>query len=484
MASPSFVPLPFQRLRYGFHDSLRLIGASLGRRFWLFGPVFGTLIAAVLLLRPWLHPGVPEVPSPWWGLGSVMMVLGLGTGPRLLSAAYSLHLQRIPRTATTLGIAILIYVASCLGVPWVALAWVPGSWLLIAGIMIANLIVGGLAWWVLPRWAGLILQLLSLQLWLNPPAYAPWMAPTAWVIAAALLALGAWGWRRLCRMEPAAAIERISPASRARRSPFWKRAPAVRDGGGYRTDLTALRNDAAQTSDLTRLRIALGAPFAPASWLGLAHGVLLSAGVGSVGLLLAARQHWQGSRAFFGILLTLGVIWFLGFLGFARLVALFQRVNPDLSELALWPGIGSAKVARSALLRTTLGVTLPRGMLAAVASVLLAAMLHAPIDSLALLAAWCALALMLAASMQLRVISRTSGTGRREWLHSAPVTLVVASVLIVSTGALVTDPGAPLETPLVVAFVCAWLLVISLSGLALGRSTRAFQRLPHPFLQR
>jgi hypothetical protein len=336
------------------HPLMRLVSAYVSPRS----------IALALVLQPLLvgAVAVATAGSPA-GAGIVglaaLLGLALWTGPlcSLLAAQRHYHDLRLPAPPAALRRTLW---ALLLGVNFAvpALAFTltapdaAGAGLFLAVLACAQLAVPAVV--LMPFWL----------LWLAVPAamLSRWWAPSQSVIGAlplaalsalAMAALVAWQGRALVRGIPRLGWRSsvLEAQLRIGRAAGADAMFAVDPGRGTRLLWWLMPHARSRAGDTPARRIALmlGPPFTPGSTRGqlavLLAGCTLVAGVMFLALGGGAPTLHSAARSSFGEMLPwlwLGPLWSIDAMYPQRVATLFRRDRPELTEIALLPGLGGA----------------------------------------------------------------------------------------------------------------------------------------------
>ncbi|WP_297901868.1 hypothetical protein [Metallibacterium sp.] len=483
------------------------------RRFTLI--IQALLIMGALLARWLVTPGDGGLLMTLMPVAAASAFAWMSIGQRWLLVTRDTHALRLPRARRRIILALASLATQTLLLPTLLLVLL-GLPAAASLMMLLALSVLVLLWGLAPRWLVPPLSLVPTALILLADP-AGWPAPTDpgfALLGAQLAALGlcivALRWRALMHIEetafgrwsvPMVFLLRGQQGLLAPSACAWSASSGTLSVAGLHALRGADPSQPVRKLDLSAvLRVFLGPPFAPhgrnarlRAWLaGLAIAVALE-----------ALLWWALPQPLPRLLNAVALAWtaLMGWLfvlqfGGMRLTALFARGQAaDLALLAHLPGLGTPQVCRSALLRVTLRVTAGRmlvagGLLLALWWLLVGAPAAAPI--LAVMMLFYALA---ATTWTLAALSGRSIQGLKPAVIARLALLMVllCAVLVASgwlllptMAALARKPGPdsaimPIVRVLVAlgwAGAFAWMLA------ALRRNGRAFQRRPHPFLQR
>lgn len=479
-------------------QALLMMGALLAR--WLVTPGDGGLLATLM-------PVAAASAFAW-------MFIGL----RWLLVTRDVRALRLPRARRRITLALASLATQTLLLPTLLLVLLglPAAASLMLLLALSALV---LMWGLAPRWLVPLLGFVPAVLIFLAGA-AGWPAPTDpgfALLGAQLAALGlcivALRWRALLHIEetafgrwsvPMVFLLRGQQGLLASSACAWSASGGTLSAAGLHALRVTDPSQPVRKLDLSAaLRVFLGPPFAPhgrnarlRAWLaGLAIFVALEAMLWWAlpqplpRLLNAVALAWT---ALMGWLFSLRFLQF----GMTRLTALFARGQAaDLALLAHLPGLGTPQVCRSALLRVTLRVTAGRvliagGLLLALWWLLVGAPAAMPILAVMMLFYALAATAWTLAALSGRPIQdlKPAVIARLALLMVLLCALLVASgwLLLPAIAAIAhkpdSDPTVTHTLRLLVALgwagAFAWMLA------ALRRNGRAFQRRPHPFLQR
>ncbi len=237
------------------------------------------------------------------------------------------------------------------------------------------------------------------------------------------------------------------------------------------------------------LRIWLGRPFAPllpgrAAMFALAFWL-----PAALAVLAMALLHWSSWAMWVAVWFVLPAFVALPTGAQTRLFALFNlKLDGELAELALLPGLGHAATTRGSLLRATLapgGLALLAYTLSlALLGVLLAAPIKVPLGILALglaSAVWlgCGVVNVLAQRSDFAI---TPSRMARNLALQLPVILLALATAVFVTG--IADNAFQPAHTIALVLGLLWTLVLVYFALRTWCDWRSFRRRPHPFMQR
>ena len=476
-------------------QALLMVGALLAR--WLVTPGDGGLLVTLTL--------VAAASAFAW----------MFIGQRWLLVTRDVRALRLPRARRRITLALASLATQTLLLPTLLLVLLglPAAASLMLLLALSALI---LLWGLAPRWLVPLLGFVpAMLMFLAGPA--GWPAPTDpgfALLGAQLAALGlcivALCWRALLRIEetafgrwsvPMVFLLRGQQGLLAPSACAWSASSGTLSIAGLHALRVTDPSQPVRKLDLSAvLRVFLGPPFAP-------HGrnARLRAWLAGLAIVVAleALLWWALPQPLPRLLNAVALAWtaLMGWLfvlqfGGMRLTAVFARGQAaDLALLAHLPGLGTPQVCRSALLRVTLRVTAGRvliagGLLLALWWLLVEAPAAMPILAVMMLFYALAATAWTLAALSGRPIQdlKPAVIARQVLLMVLLCALLVASgwLLLPAIAAIAHKPGPdPTVTHTLRLLVAlgwagafAWMLA------ALRRNGRAFQRRPHPFLQR
>jgi hypothetical protein len=296
----------------------------------------------------------------------------------------------------------------------------------------------------------------------------PWVQLQAAFDTLAVLAAWRW-WRILCgdgqALEAAARTARIisgrytQPDSHVAQAPWW----------------SSVRLDTAHRGEPARvIRTCLGPLHAPTYGVGRALRLAAEVGVATgVFLLWGAWRlgwHWGWRVAVF-----LGVFYSWAAFG-QRIIGVLLRVNGELAELALLPGLGDRRAQLRALYRACLVPPLLVGGIIAVAGIVAALIENVSLEADGRVLLWMLSTMLLGVTATV-----TALVGQRRiwpsWIAILCLFVALIAWMLIASGThTVSDlPARPLARWLAVPGACCVILIIS---------ARRLNRLPHPFVLR
>ncbi len=476
-------------------QALLMMGALLAR--WLVTPGDGGLLATLML--------VATASAFAW----------MSIGPRWLLVTRDSRALRLPRARRRITLALASLATQTLLLPTLLLVLL-GLHAAASLMLLLALSALVLMWGLAPRWLMPLLGFVpSVLIFLAGPA--GWPAPTDpgfALLGAELAALGlcivALRWRALLHIEetafgrwsvPMVFLLRGQQGLLAPSACAWSASSRTLSVAGPHALRGADPSQPVRKLDLSAaLRVFLGPPFAP-------HGrnARLRAWLAGLAIVVAleALLWWALPQPLPRLLNAVALAWtalmgwmFVLLFGVTRLTALFARGQAaDLALLAHLPGLGTPQVCRSALLRVTLRVTAGRvlvagGLLLALWWLLVGA--PAAMPTLAVMMLFYALA---ATAWTLAALSGRPIQGLKPAVIARlALLMVLLCALLVASGWLLLPTMAVLahkpgpdsaNIPIVRVLVAlGWASAFAWMLAALRRNGRAFQRRPHPFLQR
>ena len=483
------------------------------RRFTLI--IQALLMMGALLARWLVTPGDGRFLATLMPVAAASAFTWMFIGQRWLLVTRDARALRLPRArrCITLALASLAMQTLLLPTLLLVLLGLPAAASL---MMLLALSVLVLLWGLAPRWLVPPLSLVPTALILLADP-AGWPAPTDpgfALLGAQLAALGlcivALRWRALLRIEETAFGRWSVPMVFLLRGQQGLLAPSACAWPASSGTLSVAGLHALQVTDSSQpvrkpdlsaaLRVFLGPPFAPhgrnarlRTWL---------AGLAIV-VALEALLWWALPQPLPRLLNAVALAWtaLMGWLfvlqfGVTRLAALFARGQAaDLALLAHLPGLGTPQVCRSALLRVTLRVTAGRVLIAGGLLLALWWLLVGGLAALPILAVMMLFYALAATTLTLAALCGRPIQGLKPVVIARLALLVVLlCALLVASGWLLlpaiaaiahkpdSDPTVAHTLRLLVALGWAGAFVWMLA--ALRRNGRAFQRRPHPFLQR
>jgi hypothetical protein len=301
----------------------------------------------------------------------------------------------------------------------------------------------------------------------------PWLAHPGVQLQLAcgtLAVVAAWRWWRILRgdaqaLEAAARTVRslsgryTQPDSHVAQAPWW----------------SSVRLNTAHHGEPARvIRTCLGPLYAPTYGVGRALRLVAEVGLASgVFLVWGAWRlgwHWGWRVAVF-------LCVFYSWVAFGqRLIGVLLRVNGELAELALLPGLGDRRAQLRALYRACLVAPLLVGGIVVVAGTVAALIENASLEADGRVLLWMLSTMLLGVTATVTALVGQ----RRIWLSWIAIlclfVALVAWMLIASGTHTVSDlPARPLARWLAVPGACCVILIIS---------ARRLNRLPHPFVLR
>ncbi|WP_081127278.1 hypothetical protein [Metallibacterium scheffleri] len=415
--------------------------------------------------------------------------------PRLLLWHRALRHMRVPRAKAVLAGSLTLCVALLPGLPLLALmlAAKPDA---LALAMVCFACLAALHWATGPVWLAIGMpaaQFGGMQFLIA--GSNPTVVPLLWTLDALLVVYAVLRWRELlvldistlpCRKLPV--IMRIADGSLLAPQSIVRTLEArqIRAPMRHRfVPVDASRNPA-QT-----LRAWLGQPFASLT----AKGELLGYGsywlMAGATFMIAAWLHWASWAVWIGVWLVIPAFMIMSFQGQSRLYVLFTlKRGGEIAELSMLPGLGTSDAVRRNLLLASFGPVVTFIGLFTASLMLPALLLAAPLKvTLGILVLGIASIGWFGCSA-LHILAQRADDRldlRRIALRLAlkiPLVLLVVLTLMEGSGITAGMFGEAQAIWITRALMLAWALLSAFMILRASRDWRAFQRRPHPFLQR
>ena len=467
--------------------TLHLVAAGIGR--WVWWLAAAEWIAAFAIPRATLAGAAVYPPLLAFVVVNIALQLML---QRALATQHALYRLRVPGIRLSRGAWLIAFPAVLLAGPAaILLLRQPGaSALTVAGIVVSWVTVSA-ALVLLPRRSNALLMPLLIVPLFN--LGAGWLSGTlAWTAAVLGAGLALWSWRALWLEDPPAHAYGSIVAAPVLHGLAFTSAQRTRIAvflGDLHRLCTPWRRLQQGYNGPYDLRAWLGRPFLPRPWWKHVFGATWGLAVLAVLLALAARMHWSaGASGMLVGVVGLGV-WMIGSRGQGRLQDGFHRIQGEVAELALLPGLGTPRQQRAALHRYALRQPLLRGALALSAALLGSAVAGAPFAVCVSIAAWGTLALEFSQVMLRMGIHPTLAPAR--WMHNAWLRalwllawlLAIATMVALSAQWLgpASDAG---RTSAHIVLTLLWLGALAAMAWPIARHARHARRLPHPFVQR
>jgi hypothetical protein len=289
-----------------------------------------------------------------------------------LLMAIDTRLLRIPRSQSTVVLAMLLYGAAWIVVPTVALTFAGAHFVPVLAIQTIGLLFG-LTFGLLPRVFLIVAGLLpSLMGVLRIPFHYPGKATVLmlWLISALLAAIAAWCWRRQVRMSdpygdgfnrPLVVRSRANnPGGHWNEGTLWSgNLRQIRSQPGW-MQATANLDHAGPDDPVRSLRIGVGGWILPKTWQSaLRQWLLVTGPIALVMVLMFLRMPDAVTDIWRAIGFSV-VVWLTGFgsmfIALTTVMLLQQRwsrAHAELPLLALLPGLGAGEPLKRNLLRAT-----------------------------------------------------------------------------------------------------------------------------------
>jgi hypothetical protein len=415
--------------------------------------------------------------------------------PRLLLWQRAMRHMRAPRAGPVLAGSLTLCVALLPGLPLLALmlAAKPDA---LALAMVCFACLAALHWATGPLWLAIGMpaaQFGGMQFLIA--GSNPTVVPLLWTLDALLVIYAVLRWRELlvldistlpCRKLPV--IMRIADGSVLVPQSIVRTLEAKQMRAQMRhrfVPVDASRNPA-QT-----LRAWLGHPFVPLTVKGQLRGYASYWLMAGAAFMVAAWLHWASWAVWIGVWLVIPAFMIMSFQGQSRLYVLFTlKRGGEIAELSMLPGLGTPDAVRRSLLLASFGpIVTFIGLFTAslmLPALLLAAPLKVTLGILVLgIASMCWFGCKALHIMAQRADDRIDA--RRIVSRLAlqiPILALAMVTLMEGSGITAGMFGAAQAIWITRALMLAWALLSAFMILRASRNWRAFQRRPHPFLQR